>query len=76
MVEPQIVVLDVAGSSPVGHPTPFSDLRRPALRRQLGHGKDAIEAGDDAVFAEDFEKVIEAGPNSFASAGQAHGMYE
>jgi hypothetical protein len=22
MVEPQIVVLDVAGSSPVGHPTP------------------------------------------------------
>src|SRR3954464_11461691 len=28
MVEPQIVVLDVAGSSPVGHPIPFSRSRR------------------------------------------------
>lgn len=29
MVEPQIVVLDVAGSSPVGHPTSFFRLSQP-----------------------------------------------
>jgi hypothetical protein len=31
MVEPQIVVLVVAGSSPVGHPIPILDFRLPIL---------------------------------------------
>ena len=36
MVEPQIVVLDVAGSSPVGHPTKLS--RSLIIIKHYNHG--------------------------------------
>ena len=46
MVEPQIVVLVVAGSSPVGHPCRILDLRLPIvdfLELQIGNLKSKIE---------------------------------
>src|SRR5204863_832966 len=45
MVEPQIVVLVVAGSSPVGHPFQFLifDLRLPIAARFVFFGKSKIE---------------------------------
>jgi hypothetical protein len=43
MVEPQIVVLVVAGSSPVDHPTSILDLRLPIYRFQVENLKSKIE---------------------------------
>ena len=40
----------------------------------LGQGKDVVESGEDAVFAQDFKQVIETGANGFAGAGHADGM--
>lgn len=39
-------------------------------------GEGGIQAGEDAVGAEDFEEVIEAGSEGFAGAGEADGVDE
>ena len=43
MVEPQIVVLVVAGSSPVDHPTSILDLRLSIYRFQIQNPKSKIK---------------------------------
>ena len=38
--------------------------------------EDAVEAGEDAVAAEDFQQMIEARADGAAGRGHAHGMHE
>jgi hypothetical protein len=50
MVEPQIVVLDVAGSNPVGHPSLFRALSK--IPQPCGWEKAAVLLGFGFVFAQ------------------------
>ena len=63
--------------SATGAQTVFSSGRKDApIRRRLGDGKNAVEAGEHALFTEDFEKVIKTRANGFAGAGHPDGMDE
>jgi hypothetical protein len=48
MVEPRIVVPDVAGSNPVGHPNKFSSLPENAFLKKLAN-LESISAGEKTI---------------------------
>src|SRR4051812_27085792 len=70
MVEPQIVVLAVAGSSPVGHPIPDASMfsRRSGSERALAHR--LLKAGHD-VELQFFRRKQRAGVSLFLGAFRA-----
>ena len=57
--------------------TPFALKGQTSFRQlEASQPEDAVEAGEDAIAAKDFQQMIEAWTDRTACGGHAHGMHE